>query len=301
MQLQWSTNSLVSQLHQAERGLTLESSPSAALTSPVAEAVRALGDQLDQNAVPRESFFAHLLPLAIGISNPRDLTEVALTKTVGSQRAARIGPRFVQCMTAVMKTTTESATKRHQELDVRMGPLRQQWEARGPGMLVILGRWLEADLFVETAKVLVVPPVTGGFGRAHLPYNMVRIEAVLANPHDDLPEVVRLGWLVCQLNLDLPRFQGRLTRQRLETLGALSLLPAILAAGSEVELTTADVEACRQAMSVWRLISIDESKHAEIAQALHDWWMTYLSARPPMATALAALDQMIPDVQLSGA
>ena len=47
--------------------------------------------------------------------------------------------------------------------------------------------------------VLLIHPALGGAGEAHLAYNSVRIEAVLANPNADLPEVVRLAWLIAQV------------------------------------------------------------------------------------------------------
>jgi len=44
----------------------------------------------------------------------------------------------------------------------------------------------------------------GGAGAAQLRTNSVRLEAVLTHPDPQLPETLRLGWLLSQLNQDLP-------------------------------------------------------------------------------------------------
>ena len=93
--------------------------------------------------------------------------------------------------------------------------LREQWEARGPGLLRAVGLRTEESLVADEAQVIVVQPALGGGGQAHLSANAVRIEAVLANPHAELPEVVRLAWLLAQLQLDLPAYSDRIQADRL--------------------------------------------------------------------------------------
>ena len=75
--------------------------------------------------------------------------------------------------------------------------------------MAAIGRLTERELVVERADVILVHPVLGGGGWAYPPYNAVCFEAVLANPIAELPEVVRLGWLLAQLNLDSAGRSGR--------------------------------------------------------------------------------------------
>ena len=64
------------------------------------------------------------------------------------------------------------------------------------------------------------------------------IEAVLANPRFELPEVVRLGWLLAMLNFDLARYRDPLSDA--ERVLPLAMIPPVLAAAAEVELTRFD-------------------------------------------------------------
>ena len=139
-------------------------------------------------------------------------------------------------------------------------------------------------------------PVAGGGGRAHIHFNTVRIEAILTNPNSQLPEVVRLAWMLSQLNLDLPDYQGTLTRDRTEVVGALALLPVVLSAGEEVELVRNDLATLVAAINGWECLDradLKEKDLNEIANNLLVWWETYQSARPRWSVALAALDRML--------
>ena len=86
------------------------------------------------------------------------------------------------------------------------------------------------------ADVLVVQPMLGGGGGTHAMYNAVSIEVVLANPLDDLPEVVRLAWLLSALNLDLPRYSDLVPFERLAVIGRLAMIPLVVEAARQVEL-----------------------------------------------------------------
>ena len=66
------------------------------------------------------------------------------------------------------------------QLELRSWPLIEQWNARGPGIFTRLTAITKRTLAVESADVVLVYPALGGCGVAHLPYNSVRIEAVLA-------------------------------------------------------------------------------------------------------------------------
>jgi hypothetical protein len=87
-------------------------------------------------------------------------------------------------------------------------------------------------------------------------YNSVRLEAVLVNPVAELPEIVRLGWLLSQLNSDLPVFQGELTRAQVERAARLALVPVALAAAAEVELAACDPATLARALDVWGLSDV---------------------------------------------
>jgi hypothetical protein len=123
----------------------------------------------------------------------------------------------------------------------------------------------------------------------------VRIEALLANPQPRLPEVLRLAWLLAQLNLDLPRYSERICPSRREHVIALAMLPPALAAAEEVELVQLRPDLLDLALKFWRLTEAGDVQQAvrPVAEALTAWWETYCAARPRFAAALAALDRLL--------
>ncbi len=125
---------------------------------------------------------------------------------------------------------------------MRVGPLQSAWEARGPGLLAMIKRSTDADFLVESAGIVLVQPVVGGDGLAHLYTNRVHIEAVLTDIDRALPETLRLAWLLGQLNLDRPIYSDRVHGHALGEVAELALMPVVLAAAEEVELTRLSVD-----------------------------------------------------------
>src|SRR5206468_2245664 len=111
----------------------------------------------------------------------------------------------------------------------------------------------DPTVLVPQADVVLVHPFLGGHGQAWLFYNCVTLEGVLANPHAELPEVVRLGWLLSQLNLELPAISELIEPLRLPRVGSLAMLCVALSAAEEVELARADERTIARAIDWWRL------------------------------------------------
>lgn len=234
-------------------------------------------------------FFDHAIALSARFDAPLEWAKVLVTKTLGP----RVAPELIAARLARSRMSLEAAFARAhpgllEELELRSEPLRLQWEARGAGLMKGLGRLFDPDLVVEQADVILVQPALGGGGGAHPPYNSLHIEAVLTNPLAELPEVVRLGWLWSQLNLDLPKFQDALHRDRLHEIGRLAMIPAVLAAAEEVELARLDEATLATALTAWRISG------AEPFQLL-EWWETLESGSANWNVALGALDRMLAD------
>ena len=106
--------------------------------------------------------------------------------------------------------------------------------------------------------MILVQPVLGGAGAAHWLYNSVHIEAVLANPVAELPEVVRLGWLLAQLNFDLPMFVGDLLRESACAWWAAGTGPAGAGGGAAKSSSRGSTSATlSMALAAWRLPTVD--------------------------------------------
>ena len=237
----------------------------------------------------------HLLPLSLGIENNRELAELSISKFIGRERTSDAVARLATIIGAIEAAYLSGRPNAVDELATRGGPLREQWEARGPGLLVNLARLLPRDFLAESADVALALPVLGGGGAAHALYNSAHIEAVLANPIAELPEVCRLAWLLAQLQLDLPIFQGDQPRQQAFALGAVALAPIALAAAAEVELARFDETLLKTACRAWLCDGAPTfaDTAADNVDKLMAWSDVYVSRRPSWPAAIAALAEML--------
>jgi hypothetical protein len=291
IQITWKRSPAASALHAADcqsRGLTLaDPRLSEALAAPAAR----LKAAIEGSGSPPGRLWRHLTGLAGRLDSPRQIAEVALAKTIGrGNRFEATVSTLADCLAAVLAAQRTALPHLDEELAMRERPLREQWEARGPGILTHVAQFTEAGLYPEAAEILLVHPALGGGGAAHLPYNSVRIEAVLANPHADLPEVVRLAWLLAQLNLDLPAYSEEVPADRLPHVARLAMLPPVLLAAEQVELVRGGSHLVSRAIEAWQ-IAIPPG--FDPAGTIQDWWDTYNLDRPPFRVALHALDQMM--------
>src|SRR5690606_32210927 len=128
----------------------------------------------------------------------------------------------------------------------------------------------------------------------------VWIEAVLANPLPEVPEVLRLAWLIARLGLAaqlLPPSPAEADEQpeqqaRSFEVLSLALLPVTLQAAAELELGPAPAQAphlINTAAAAWSG-AID----AAVVETLQRWWSQSEELKPPFPVALMALDRMLP-------
>lgn len=293
MQLEWRIVPAASTFYTA--GLEGEAAPAAdpelaaAVAGPAERLRRACQDyDLDyQRLLDHLIFYAgEMLPGPPRHDSLKAVTLAALMKLAGSQSQSWASV-FRPLVEAVAAAAAAARPKLADELPLRLGPLAEQWEARGPGLLWQFKRLTEPEMLAEAAKVLPVQPVLGGGGRALPAYNTVVVEAVLANPMAELPEVVRLAWLLAALNFDLPRYREGLAQP--DRVLPLATIPPLLAAAAEVELVRDGVAAIGPALEAWRPCECEP----ELSETLTAWWQTYLESQPPWNLALKALEQML--------
>jgi hypothetical protein len=259
-----------------------------ALRDPAGRLVRAIAT----SDLPVERIWANLLPVAATHEHDtaRHLIEVAVLKVVARHQIHVSLDHFADRLMAYERAFVAAVPNFIEELDLRARPLREQWDARGAGLLAAVGEATEPELIVAQGSVGLVHPVLGGGGAAYPDFNAVIWEAVLTNPVPQLPEVVRLGWLLAQLNLELPRYQGDLQRERAIELGGWAMLPATLSAAHELELAQLDEATMRLAVKSWRM---PVPRSSAFVHDLLSWWQTYQADRPPWSVAITALDMLI--------
>ncbi len=291
IELRWLVSTAASALHAAAAMLDGRPLADRKTAEAIGPEVSQLGSDLASLGIEPVRFFEHAIPASTQLDAPTRLAEVVTIKTLGLAAGAGDAPVLARRLIALFAAFADANPNALDELELRSKPICEQWEARGPGLMAAIGRAAEDDLLVDAADVILVHPVLGGGGVAHPLYNSVRIEAVLANPFAELPEVVRLGWLLSQLKLDLPKYHDNLPPGRMTQVGPLAMIPPALAAAREVELARLDAAMLDTALSAWTSAVVDPDK-------LFDWWETCQSSQPPWTVALGALARML-DVEPS--
>lgn len=290
-ELRWIASVSASALHAAGALSEGRNLTDVRLRDAIATPVASLHAEITNSSLPVRRYWKQLLALSHHIENNRDLATTAIRKVAAWRtQYDSLAGRLSELITAVENAVLRAVPGIVDELANRSRPIREQWEARGPGLLHQIGKLTDERLLVENAEVVLVLPVLGGGGAAQLSNNSVRLEAVLTNNIPRLPEVVRLAWMVAQLNCDLPIFGESLSAERLTWISQLGLLPPTIQAAQEVELTELIPQTMALAIKHWQF---DEPVQDDVADVLFAWWQTYLETRPDWKTALGALDQML--------
>lgn len=289
MQLRWKVSFSASCLHAATclcEGLPVIDTTTAAILQPATDQ---LSSELHACNLAIETTLPLLVGLAADYENNRQLIEMAIQRTGDTASPATIS-RLAGAIADLEAAWLRKQPNLVEELAVRGRPLREQWEARGPGLLHAITRLTSENFVASAGEVVLVSPLVGGHGRAHLLSNRVTLEAVLTNPFPDLPETLRLGWLLAQLNLDVPVLSEPVSLQQLPRLASLATLPLVLAAAEAVELAACDEATLARAINCWHL---DPSLPSGTPRILMEWWQAYRNSETRWPVALTALDQML--------
>jgi hypothetical protein len=296
MNLRWKSSLLVSALHAAE--LVARVQPLA--DREFIESVQSAADGIQETAIDlsrlagqksTDRFWEQLLSQACDVEDTRELAERVVTAILGPSGKE---PPSISIL-ARQASDAEAAfrlryPKFADQSELRLMPMRTMWETYGPGLLAHIGRMTDKSLIVGTASVVAMQPMLNGYGAADLERNRIRIEAVLTNPIPELPEAIRIAWLLSQLNLDLPALSETIHSSRIVPLAGLAMLPPALAASKVVELADIDESFVDLAIEQWQ-IKVPESD--SVASTLLSWWETYLQTRAPWAVAMTALERML--------
>lgn len=289
--LRWIPHFATSCLHAAEASAYGRKIADPRLAAVIEQPAAALQAAITAADVPSARFWRFLIALSVTFASSRDLVKMALVRSIGAgDRVAFLRERMAGLVDDVKAAVLAEYPKMVEELELRGGPLRQQWEARGPGMLRSIGELTDERLIVPGADVILVHPARGGGGDAQLPNNTVRIEAVLTNPIVELPETVRLAWMLAQLHLDVPIFGEHVHADRLPHVARFAMLLPALQAAEEVELVQLTPELVQKAITAWDL---EVPPDIDAADLVIRWWSTYRETQPPFHIALEALDQML--------
>jgi hypothetical protein len=292
MQLNWTASFRASCLHAAHATALGLVAADVRLAEAIAEPVHTLRLAMQSAGLPRDVLWWHLTGLAVLVDSRRELAERALTKTVGAGRAAQLTSRVAASLAAIEAAMRRAAPDLAEDLPARGAALQQAWNERGLELLHHVNRRTDPQVAVSQAQVVLVHPFLGGGGAAHLPYNNVHIEALPDEPPREpaLPELLRLLWLLSQLNLDVPTLSEHIDGQRLPAVAELAMVPVTLQAAEDAGVLRLNLETLDAALRAWQIVTPPEVDPVEI---LWRWWGTYLDAQPRWDVAFTALDRML--------
>ncbi|RIK76707.1 MAG: hypothetical protein DCC67_13510 [Planctomycetota bacterium] len=289
-ELRWRTSVSATALYAAACRAAGLTAADAALSAALDKASQRLADEVAAAGWPVVRALELLVALSAEIDNNRDLVGRAAARMPAPASHASL-VRLAGAVSDLEAALARHDPQLHESLPLRIGPLRQQWEARGPGMLLEIERLTEAAALPIAAEVVLVGPYVGGHGIACAPLNRVTAEGMLVNPLPELAEAVRIAWLLAQLNGDLPHYAEALSAERSAEVVAMAMLPAALAAAEAVELLQCNESALARSLSAWRLC--DEPAAAPLAARLWTWWNAWLDRPHSWRVALAALERLL--------
>jgi len=178
--------------------------------------------------------------------------------------------------------------KLEQQLPLRMKPLRERWETVGPGLLREVERqvWQNsppADWWPPSIDVFALQPILGGAGGFDSDYDQIWIEAVLTDPNPQIPEVLRVVWLITSLAIET-HIRSRTGQRVLSRAWKLVSVPLVLSAAAQLEFFPAQKLPIGLALQTW------SAGDEHVVAKLQQWWQRYDGSDTPLPVALRQLD-----------
>jgi hypothetical protein len=285
--LTWRISETVNALYAAWACWTRPQQVAPEVSEALAEPLARLRAALEEERVPASSFWWHVFPAAaLASEDPQRLAEITVVKSIGQLEAPLRVPRFARVLRELrQRATPELAAP---ALDF----LQAAWQRHGSALVTTIGQLTEPELVPESASVIGVTPITDGGGLAVLSGNVAVIEAVETDAWPDLPEVVRLAWLVSQLQLDLPGYSEQLPAARRGMAAELAMLPPALEAVRRCRITEASLaDLLGRVGGSWPTPPLEPAAQGNLLS----WWSVYQSRHPTFALGLSALDRAFAD------
>ena len=177
------------------------------------------------------------------------------------------------------------------QLKLRAGPLKERWDAYGPGLLrAIAARIWDGsppeDWWPPRIETLLMQPARGGAGGFDPDSQRVWIEAMLTDANPAVPEVLRVAWLISRVAIELhTREKSGEHSRRLPW--PFASVPIVLAAAADLDLVAASPMPVRVAMGLWDL---GDHRHADVVER---WWSERERTGTPLPVSLKTLDEML--------
>jgi hypothetical protein len=282
----WSIGANLSPLYAAARLATRRTLADARLAQAIADPVCRVCERLEMAEIDAAIFWDQLLKA--GPDNPPDQVR-AMSAFLTAGGAELTADTAVAAITRALADTRlatgELYPRLEDQLPLRGRPLREQWETYGPGLLNRIAKRSHADLIPKTANLWLVHPASGGSAGVVPDERWGWIEAVLTNNVPEIPEFLRVGWMLATIGLGHSKANRLVASERLPRLAAVASVPIVLHAAADLDLVSEPAKLIDLAMRVWEV-------EGGNSVALR-WWEQQSDASMPFAIGIKALDRML--------
>lgn len=191
-------------------------------------------------------------------------------------------------LTDIRLSFQEKYPKLAEQLPLRARPLQAMWDERGRGLMRQLAAQTHASLIPQSVVAMLVQPVGGGGGDADPQSGRFWIEAMLTDAAPEVPEVLRVAWLVARVGVASPAANRMIDPEHLPSVAATALVPMVLSAGRELDLLRGDELPIDRAFALW-----DPNASEATVETLQRWWQQMQSGETPFPVGIKALDRML--------
>lgn len=200
--LRWDVADRLSALHAAHGWASGTPGIDPALNAKIAAPLTRLSKRLVAAEVDLERFWSQLMAVAAAGTGDLEACQQALAAaglgilTIDSTAAA-IASGLAETRLAYHDRFPKAAG----QLELRARPIRQQWDAYGPGLLRRIGQQTHESYLPKSVTGVMLTPYCGGAGDCSTATETFWMEAVLTNPVAAVPEVLRAAWLVTRIGI----------------------------------------------------------------------------------------------------
>lgn len=232
-----------------------------------------------------------LVPIAAQAEDFHHWAELCALELFGEDPEPETVGRLDAVLSEAMEIVDEHVIPVDERATLESSPLRDRWQRDARDYIQALIELTDESIVPEKAFIYLIPTLTGDIAKTHPVEDIIEVEVEQSIALTELPDVIRLGWLVAQLNMNTLSPELDLPEDKLDLLKKLALVPVALSASEAAGWAVCQERTIEQAAQTWLGKRKELTKPA--IEALDAWWEVYRERRPPWKSALTALHRML--------
>lgn len=271
--------------------------------------VARISERLVSTSVSESCFWDYLIDEIV--SHPNDppmtpqLCEVALLRSGHSQlQSDQTAAAIYRCLNTCRRACEDESPRLVEQLRLRYAPLKQAYEAYGPGIVRSIGNriWNGAppkDWWPSKVTVHAVQPIHSGAAGRSSSHTTVWIEAVLTDISPLVPEWLRLVQQLTEMAIDThtrthaSNLQNENGPATTELPWSLAMVPLVLEEAKDRGLVGGDGIPLAAALDLWQLPETQHNDLESLSSVLRRWWTEVGSQAQAFPIALKQLSSQL--------